>query len=89
VDGLALQVTESGASSWVLRLRVAGSQREMGLGNFPTTTLADAREKARKHRTKISEGHDPILVRREAASAAAAERAAQQTFASVASQYIA
>lgn len=89
VDGLALQVTEAGARSWVLRLRVAGSQREMGLGSFPTITLADAREKARVHRTKIAAGQDPILIRRQTASAAVAERAAQQTFASVASQYVA
>lgn len=89
VDGLALQVTEAGARSWVLRLRVAGSQREMGLGSFPTITLADAREKAREHRTKIAAGQDPILIRRQTASAAVAERAAQQTFASVASQYVA
>ncbi len=89
VDGLALQVTEAGARSWILRLRVAGSQREMGLGSFPTITLADAREKAREHRTKIAAGQDPILIRRQTASAAVAERAAQQTFASVASQYVA
>lgn len=89
VDGLALQVTEAGARSWVLRLRVAGSQREMGLGSFPTITLADAREKARVHRTKSAAGQDPILIRRQTASAAVAERAAQQTFASVASQYVA
>lgn len=89
VDGLALQVTEAGARSWILRLRVAGSQREMGLGSFPTITLADAREKARVHRTKIAAGQDPILIRRQTASAAVAERAAQQTFASVASQYVA
>jgi integrase len=61
----------------------------MGLGSFPTITLADAREKARVHRTKIAAGQDPILIRRQTASAAVAERAAQQTFASVASQYVA
>jgi len=36
VDGLALQVAPSGAQSWVLRFRVGGRQREMGLGSFPT-----------------------------------------------------
>lgn len=35
VDGLALQVTGTRARSWVLRVAVAGKQREMGLGNFP------------------------------------------------------
>ena len=89
VDGLALQVTASGARSWVLRLQIAGQRREMGLGSFPTVTLAEAREKARRYRTTTAEGHDPISSRREKASAAAAERAALQTFSDVAQQYIA
>ena len=60
----------------------------MGLGSFPTTTLAEAREKARQYRAKISEGHDPISARQAAASAAAAERAAQQTFSVASAGYI-
>lgn len=42
VDGLALQVTPSGARTWVLRITVAGKQREMGLGSFTTVTQASA-----------------------------------------------
>jgi integrase len=89
VDGLALQVTGSGARSWVLRLSLAGKQREMGLGSFPSVPLAEAREKARAYRAKAEQGADPISVRRAAHSAAAAERDSQQSFASVAAQYIA
>ena len=70
---LALQVTGTVARSWVLRVRVAGKQREMGLGGFPAVTLAEAREKARGQRAKVEQGADPILAR----------RAAQQTFATV------
>ena len=89
VDGLALQVTDSGARSWVLRIAVGGKQREMGLGSFPTVSLAEAREKARRHRAQLGEGADPIAARRAAVSAAAADRSSQQTFAEVAGQYIA
>lgn len=89
VDGLALQVTGTRARSWVLRVADAGKQREMGLGNFPTVSLADAREEARRHRSQVREGGDPISIRRVAVSAAAAERSSQQTFADVAAQYIA
>jgi len=89
VDGLALQVTASGARSWVLRLSVAGKQREMGLGSFPTVTLAEARERARNHRARAEQGIDPISVRRAAHSTAAAARNSQQSFASVAAQYVA
>jgi integrase len=88
-DGLALQVTESGSRSWVLRITTGGRQREMGLGGFPTVTLADARDKARKHRALVKEGIDPIAARHSAASAASAESQAQKTFSEVAAQYIA
>ena len=89
VDGLALQVTGSGARSWVLRLTVACRQREMGLGSFPTVTLADAREKARAHRANVEQGDDPVSTRRAVHSAAVAERTVQQVFSAGAARYIA
>jgi len=89
VDGLALQVTESGARSWVLRITTGGRQREMGMGSFPTVTLAMARDKAREHRALVRQGVDPIAARRSAVSIAAAEDRAQRTFSEIAAQYIA
>ncbi|MEO8279651.1 MAG: integrase arm-type DNA-binding domain-containing protein, partial [Ideonella sp.] len=88
VDGLALQVTAAGAKSWVLRISVAGRQREMGLGSFPTVPLADARDKARQQRGQLEHGGDPIAARRMSISLAAAQRDLQQTFANVAALYI-
>ena len=70
-------------------MAVAGQQREMGLGGFPTVTLAEAREKARQYRAQVGEGADPITARQAAVSAAAALRHAQQTFAQVAAHDIA
>jgi hypothetical protein len=32
--GLALQVTATGARSWILRVTIAGKRRDMGLGTF-------------------------------------------------------
>ena len=89
VDGLALQVTNTAAKSWVLRLTVGGRQREMGLGSYPSVTLADVREKARAERAKLEQGADPIQLRQSAQRAVASERSAQQTFTTVAAQYIA
>ena len=89
VDGLALQITSTAARSWVLRLTIGGRQREMGLGSFPTVTLAGARDEARKQRALFKSGNDPIAVRRAIESAAAAKRATQKTFAEVAARYIA
>ncbi len=88
VDGLALQVTAPDARSWVLRVTAAGKQRELGLGSFPSVTLADARERARALRAQLVSGEDPVAERQAARSAAAAERAAQQTFSVLAAQYI-
>src|SRR5690606_6675567 len=48
VAGLALQVTESGARSWILRVMVGGKRRDIGLGGYPDVPLADARRKARE-----------------------------------------
>jgi len=89
VDGLALQVTASGAQSWVLRFRSGGRQREMGLGSFPTVTLAAARDKARQLRSTVRDGGDPIAMVQARESAAFAERQARKTFSEVAAQYIA
>ena len=89
VDGLALQVTGPDARSWVLRVTAGGKQRELGLGSFPSVTLADARERARALRAQLVSGEDPVAERQAARSAAAAERAAQQTFSALARQYIA
>ena len=89
VDGLALQVTATGARSWVLRFSAAGRRHEMGLGSFPSVTLATARDKARRHRSLAEEGGDPLAARRALRSAASAEQLAQRTFTEVAAQYIA
>ena len=80
VAGLQLQVTTTGARSWVLRTLVGGKRRDMGLGGYPTVTLAGAREKARKARDEIRAGVDPIEAGKAARSALAAATAAQKTF---------
>ena len=89
VDGLVLQVTSAEARSWVLRMRAGGRQQELGLGSFPGVTLAEARDRARALRAQVRAGEDPVADRLAARSAAAAERAAQQTFSALAAQYIA
>jgi hypothetical protein len=61
----------------------------MGLGSFPSVTVAQAREKARRHRLLAEEGTDPVAARRAIRSAAAAEQLTQKTFSEVAAQYIA
>ena len=80
VSGLALQITPSGARSWILRVMVGGKRRDMGLGGFPDVTLAAAREDARVARAKIKAGIDPIEEGRAARSMLIAARASALTF---------
>lgn len=80
VSGLYLKVAPTGARTWVLRVTVGAKRRDMGLGGYPTTTLAGAREKAREARSLIEAGTDPILSRQAARSALIAEQGRARTF---------
>lgn len=88
VPGLALQVTPSGARSWTLRATIGGKRRDMGLGNFPSVTLARARELARDARELIRQGVDPIERAQAAQSALRASMVAALTFKECAEAYI-
>ena len=63
VAGLALQITQTEAKSWVFRCRHNGRRREAGLGSFPDVPLAKAREHAREARDMLRRGIDPIEAR--------------------------
>lgn len=69
VTGLCLQVTATGARSWLLRITVDRRRREFGLGAFPTVTVLAARNAARSLREKLGHGADPALQRRAARAA--------------------
>lgn len=88
VAGLHLQVLQSGARSWLLRVVIGSKRREMGLGGYPDVPLALARDKAREAREKISQGTDPIGERKAAVSALRAARGAEITFEVAASKFI-
>ena len=59
-DGLYLQVSASGAKSWILRYMLNKRAREMGIGSIANYTLAEARERARRYRQMLDDGIDPI-----------------------------
>ena len=87
VAGLHLQIVGN-ARSWILRATVGTKRRDIGLGGFPTVTLADARQKARQARESIREGVDPVLARKSARSALEASQASAITFTEAARQFI-
>lgn len=88
VSGLSLQITPTGARSWILRVKVGGKRRDMGLGAFPGVSLAKARVKAREARESIEQGNDPILTRERAQSLLRAEQASVVTFEKAAHDYL-
>ncbi len=74
VDGLLLQVTPTGARSWLLRATVKGKRRQIGLGSYPDVTLAQARERARGVKDIIWQGIDPLAEKRRLTFAQAMEK---------------
>lgn len=88
VAGLLLQVKDSGARTWILRVRVGGKRRDMGLGGFPSVTLAMARERAREARLAVDKGIDPVEQRINARKAAAASSQSNITFEQAARRFI-
>src|ERR1700687_133259 len=60
---LYLAVAPGGTKSWVFRYKQNGKARDMGLGPFHTTTLAEARELALAQRKLRLQGLDPIEAR--------------------------
>lgn len=88
VTGLGLNVTQTGSRSWVFRYQINGKRRDFGLGGYPDVTLAQAKERARAARTKLTLGVDPIEDSRAAKSRLLADQASAISFSQAASKYI-
>ena len=58
--GLHLFISKKGAKSWVQRITIDGRRHDIGLGGFPTVSLAQARSKAADNREAVAEGRDPL-----------------------------
>lgn len=91
-DGLYLQVSKSGAKSWIYRYQLHGRRREMGLGSADLVNAKDARRRAGEARQLLLDKIDPVEHRKQQLAAAvvrAAEVAAGAvTFKKVALEYI-
>jgi len=87
VAGLQLQVKDTGARSWILRVKVGAARRHIGLGGYPDFTLAMARDKARVAREQIERGTDPVAARKEAREALRQATAKNITFDEAASRW--
>lgn len=91
VAGLHLQISSTGAKSWIYRyttgeIKISANgkpfkkRRDLGLGGYPDVTLEQARNKAREAKEKIEKGVDPIQERQARKSALLASQGKVKTF---------
>ena len=80
--GLYFRTLGLGRAYWVYRYRIDGREREMSLGAYPETSLAEARDLLDDERAKVKKGIDPLA---KAASAKGVPTFGQQADAYLAS----
>ena len=89
-DGLNLQVSKTGALSWIYRYRRPdGRGAWLGLGSLTDTTLALAREKAAHARLQRAGGADPVAAKRSPAGSPEVHVRIVPTFGEFADGYVA
>src|SRR5262245_14576778 len=88
---LYLQITKSASGgvnkSWIFRY--GAPSRYLGLGPYPTVSLAEARKKASHARNQLAHSIDPLDHRKAQRRAKALEAAKAMTFGQCADNYIA
>jgi integrase len=67
--GLVLTILPSGRKQFNVRYRFQGKQRRFPLGEYPSTSLTEARKRARRAQTAIDDGRDPAGERQAAKAA--------------------
>jgi integrase len=87
--GLHLQITQSGAKSWVFTFSLRGRAREAGLGSLSRVSLAQARAERDAFNQLLRSGTDPIEERKRQRAAAALADGGNVTFKDAADAYIA
>lgn len=89
-NGLYLLVNPTGSKLWRWKYRVAGKEKLLALGAYPTVTLLDARQRCEESRRLLALGQDPGELRKEhKRSHARAEAIAAETFERVARDWMA
>jgi integrase len=78
-EGLRVRVTATGAKAFVFERWMNGATMRTTIGPAPGAGVKEARKAADVLRGQVSAGHDPRLVKRQRAQAAAAQRAADAT----------
>ncbi len=87
VRGLYLQISDSGAKSWVLRYERHGRERMMGLGSASEFSLKEARDRARAARQLLADGIDPLATKHASQQAAKLAEQRRLTFREAAQRF--
>ena len=61
--GMYLQVSPAGSKRWFLKYRIAGVEKQLALGSYPTMSLTNARKARDFAKLQKSEGIDPVQAR--------------------------
>jgi hypothetical protein len=84
--GLFLSLPPTGAKLWRFRYKVAGKEKLLALGAYPTVSLKEARARRDDARRLLSEGTDPGADKKR--KAIAAKISAANTFRALADEFI-
>ena len=84
-ETLYLMVWPSARKSWVQRLTIEGKRKDLGLGPYPTVSLAQARERAQNNLSLAKSGGNPLAAKQEEEEA---KLSAVPTFEALARQHI-
>ena len=85
--GLRLRVQTNGSRNWLFRYKLGGKEKTAGLGAYPQVSLQEARKRALAAKGSVSEGQDPVVMKRMAKMKQVV--ASQQSFGSVARAWLA
>ena len=64
-ETLYLMVWPSARKTWVQRLTIEGKRKDLGLGPYPTVSLAEARKKAQDNLSLVNAGGNPLAAKQE------------------------
>jgi len=83
--GLYLFVTTKGYKSWRCKYRIAGKEKGLTIGPYPGVSLAEARKRRDEAASKLRDGIDPSIERKQRKASLAIDAA--NTFESIARQW--
>ena len=64
--GLFMLVTPSGGKLWRMKYRFGGKEKSLAFGQYPSTSLAEARKRRDDAKRALAEGVDPSGAKKEA-----------------------